>query len=150
DLVHFLSHGRQVVPNLFIGGRLVAENDEWLDASVDFIINVSGKRFAYFERFADRMASIELDDNAHADAAQLVAGTADRLATLLDAGKRVLLHCWQGKSRSAALITAFLILKRGMTLVGALELMAEKNRGHMINAGFMQQLERLECRHRGL
>jgi hypothetical protein len=49
--VQFLSHGREIVDHLYIGGRLVAENDSWLDENVDFIVNASGKRFLYMNRY---------------------------------------------------------------------------------------------------
>ncbi len=151
ELVAFSLEGRVVVPQLLLGGEVAAENTAWVLANVDYIINVSGMRFAYGEHFVgeDRVLVLDVDDNVHSDMGVHFRNVADRVEAAIVAGKRVFIHCRQGRSRSAALVTAFLVLKRGMTLSAALQLVAEKNRGHNINAGFLRQLEQLECAHMG-
>lgn len=48
-------------------------------------------------------------------------------------------HCHQGISRSATIVLAFLMLKRGMTLVDALKTVRD-NRAVHPNDGFVKQL----------
>lgn len=151
ELVEFLSHGRQIAPGLYIGGQLVAENDRWLDSSIDFVVNIAGMRFPYMERFGnDRVLAIELADNPHADAKSLFASVVERVSAQLSSGKRVLVHCKQGKSRSAAFIAAYLVAKGNMSLRAALDLITTTNRGHKINDGFLRQLMSWECQCTGL
>lgn len=167
QLVHFLSHGREVLPGLFIGGRLVAEHDQWLDEQIDFVFNCSAKRFPYMERFADRCVVVDVADDTHVDLAVHFDRVTQRIGALLRDGKRVLVHCFQGKSRSAAIIAAYLV-SLPMSLSDALDLVDRVNHGHQINdgewclrcvfrllngrgmpAGFMRQLMAWEMRISG-
>ena len=151
ELVTFLSHGREVVTNVFLGGEIAAENNAWVQENVDFVVNISGKRFAYAALFGEeRVLTIDVDDNVHSDLMVHFVTVADRVHERVTAGARVFVHCRQGRSRSAALLAAYLVLKHSMTLSEALELISEKNRGHNINDGFLRQLQNLECSHLGL
>lgn len=58
---------------------------------------------------------------------------------------KVLVHCLQGLSRSATLVLAFLIIKKGMSVTEAVELVRSKRRIYP-NDGFLQQLCDLEMR----
>ncbi|CAG2206725.1 DUSP3 [Mytilus edulis] len=58
---------------------------------------------------------------------------------LKDQGNKVYVHCHQGISRSATIVLAFLMLKRGMTLVDALKTVRD-NRAVHPNDGFVKQL----------
>ena len=150
-LVRFLSSGREVVPNLFIGGRLAAENDVWLDSSVDYVVNLSGMQFAYERRRdASHVLKLELADAPHADAHALFELVVDAVDRRLAAGERVLIHCRLGRSRSATMMAAFLVGRRNMSLQSALHLISETNNGHRINSGFLTQLMRYECECNGL
>ena len=52
----------------------------------------------------------------------------------------VLVHCYHGKSRSAALVTAFLMAKYKMSVEKALGLLKSKRKSVNPNPGFMAQL----------
>lgn len=58
---------------------------------------------------------------------------------------KVLVHCLQGLSRSATLVLAFLMIKKGMTVTEAVETVRSKRRIYP-NDGFLQQLCDLEMR----
>jgi len=68
--------------------------------------------------------------------------TEDIHASLL-AGKKVYVHCFMGRSRSASLVTAYLIRYHGMALKEALRFLRSK-RAININYGFIAQLESYE------
>ncbi|XP_064476397.1 dual specificity protein phosphatase 3-like [Ornithodoros turicata] len=73
---------------------------------------------------------------------------ADFIADGLASGGKVLVHCRQGISRSATLVLAYLMIKRGMTAQEALRVVRAR-REIIPNDGFLQQLcdlnERLQC-----
>ena len=50
-----------------------------------------------------------LDDSPQCDISASFAPAYDAIAGALDAGRRVLVHCEMGRSRSAAILTAFLM-----------------------------------------
>ena len=54
-------------------------------------------------------------------------------------GNKVYVHCHQGISRSATIVVAFLMLKRGLPLMEALKTIREK-RLIRPNEGFVKQL----------
>ncbi|XP_045113202.1 uncharacterized protein LOC123505656 [Portunus trituberculatus] len=64
---------------------------------------------------------------------------ADFIDKALKEGGRVLVHCVCGISRSAALVVAFLMLKRGMNVLTAVSTI-KKKRNIYPNQGFMSQL----------
>jgi hypothetical protein len=92
ELVAFLSTGRLIVPGLYIGGLLVAENDPWLDSHVDYIVNCSAKKFGYHSRYENRLWTIDIDDNPQTDAARFFGPVVARLASLITQGRQVLVH----------------------------------------------------------
>ena len=152
ELVQFLSCGRVVIPGLYISGRLAAENDAWLDETIDFVVNLSGMRFPYEARFNGRnqLLALELADDPHADAKSMFVRVVEIVDERVKNGERVLIHCKQGKSRSATFVAAYLIARRQMTLQSALALLTRINRGHRINNGFLTQLMEWECACLGL
>ncbi|XP_066971166.1 uncharacterized protein [Macrobrachium rosenbergii] len=64
---------------------------------------------------------------------------AEFIQDCLNDGGKVLVHCQSGVSRSAALVAAFLMLKRGMNVQGALRCI-KKRRSIFPNHGFLSQL----------
>jgi hypothetical protein len=61
----------------------------------------------------------------------------------------VLVHCYEGKSRSVALLLAHLMISRGWTLAAALQHIKEVRPCACPNAGFMVQLMALDRRLHG-
>nr|KAF6455731.1 hypothetical protein HJG63_004165 [Rousettus aegyptiacus] len=69
-------------------------------------------------------------------------------ASFIDAALRsdhnkILVHCAMGRSRSATLVLAYLMIHRSMTLVDAIQQVA-KNRCVLPNRGFLKQLRELD------
>ncbi|CAM9189246.1 unnamed protein product, partial [Ectocarpus fasciculatus] len=62
------------------------------------------------------------------------------LSAQLALGRKVLVHCVYGQSRSSATITAFLILEKNMSLEESLDLLQDKHPSICINPGFLSQL----------
>lgn len=56
---------------------------------------------------------------------------------------KILVHCVMGRSRSATLVLAYLMIHRNMTLVDAIQQVA-KNRCVLPNRGFLKQLRELD------
>ncbi|XP_062958191.1 dual specificity phosphatase 29 isoform X5 [Cynocephalus volans] len=64
-------------------------------------------------------------------------------SALRDDHNKILVHCAMGRSRSATLVLAYLMIHRNMTLVDAIQQVA-KNRCVLPNRGFLKQLRELD------
>ncbi|XP_068232676.1 dual specificity protein phosphatase 3-like [Palaemon carinicauda] len=69
----------------------------------------------------------------------------DFIDEAINSGGTVLVHCRQGRSRSATIVAAFLMLKRNMTAAKALTLLRE-SREIRPNNGFLQHLADLDLK----
>lgn len=65
------------------------------------------------------------------------------LSSPLCVSDKILVHCAMGRSRSATLVLAYLMIHRNMTLVDAIRQVA-KNRCVLPNRGFLKQLRELD------
>ncbi|KAK3083833.1 hypothetical protein FSP39_003858, partial [Pinctada imbricata] len=72
---------------------------------------------------------------------------AEFIESALKSGGRVYVHCWAGVSRSATIVLAYLMLKKGMRLNDAHRLVASK-RFIYPNFGFKKQLSYVDSRLR--
>ncbi|KFO37011.1 Dual specificity phosphatase DUPD1 [Fukomys damarensis] len=61
----------------------------------------------------------------------------------LESEDKILVHCAMGRSRSATLVLAYLMIHRDMTLVDAIQQVA-RNRCVLPNRGFLKQLRELD------
>ena len=61
----------------------------------------------------------------------------------------MLVHCYEGKSRSVTILTAYLMCYERMTLKGALDLLRSKKPDVKPNKGFLVQLQEFEVAQHG-
>ncbi|KAH7061885.1 dual specificity protein phosphatase 12 [Auriculariales sp. MPI-PUGE-AT-0066] len=64
----------------------------------------------------------------------------DFVRQALDGGGRIYVHCQAGISRSATVVTAYIIQTQGLSVQSALEFVRAKRKCVQPNAGFMEQL----------
>lgn len=64
-------------------------------------------------------------------------------------GKRILVHCFEGKSRSATVVLAYLMLRKGYTLSQAWSILKTAHRRTQPNDGFMKTLVELDRKLHG-
>lgn len=56
-------------------------------------------------------------------------------------GKKILVHCWAGKSRSPAIVIAYLMFRYSISYEDALMLVKRKRGIVKLNSGFIKQLQ---------
>jgi len=129
----------EIVPGLFLGDCSAAERPP---GSVRRIINMT--QSAGFHEGRLKYLHIDIDDNDDAPILKFV----DRANAFLDEGLRssehVLVHCNSGMSRSATLVIAFLMSRRGMSLADAYETTRSARPVILPNRGFFGALQRHE------
>lgn len=106
---------------------------------ITHIVNISGLNNTYPEDFEYLRIYIE-DDESKNIAAHF--GKSNRfIYNAIAKGGKVLVHCIEGKSRSPAIVVAFLMRKKKMNFSDAYFLVKKERPMIEINQGFLKQLK---------
>lgn len=141
----------EVTPGVYVGSVGAAKNVDGLRAlGVDHVLCVCNGMPAggFAERGTFVHRSIEIRDSVDADIAEHFETTREFIRDALARGGRVLVHCFQGRSRSVAVCAMFMMCERGMTLEEAMSAIRAVRPRAMPNSGFMRALEALDARLR--
>lgn len=118
-------HGRPLLPVTQVSGPLLRELDALKSIGLSHCV-------------------VEVEDNADVD----LISHFDRCFTFIDeglgSGGGVLVHCFQGKSRSVCVVTGYLMSRRQMSFADATAIVREARPRAQMNLGFAAQLRRLE------
>jgi hypothetical protein len=132
-----------VVPKLFVGSLHAACNIDALKShGISHVLNISGERRAQYSS-AFNYLSIDLRDKDYSNLLSCIPAANIFIHAGLSRGG-VLVHCRGGKSRSPALVVAYLMSHRGWNLETSLEAMATARPLMAINRGFAMQLTMYE------
>ncbi|XP_043958125.1 dual specificity protein phosphatase 13 isoform X1 [Gambusia affinis] len=152
----------EVWPDLFIGNAATARNKTLLqNLGITHVVNAAdgpqhidtGPRF--YRDTNIQYHGVEAADCRDFDLSPFFSETADFIHGALSQKAsltlfkktilpgKVLVHCARGISRSGTLVLAFLMIKEGLTLVEAVELVC-RSRNILPNTGFLNQLCQLD------
>eukprot|EP00090_Calanus_glacialis_P014973 TRINITY_DN23854_c0_g1_i1.p1 TRINITY_DN23854_c0_g1~~TRINITY_DN23854_c0_g1_i1.p1 ORF type:complete len:219 (-),score=62.28 TRINITY_DN23854_c0_g1_i1:136-792(-) len=137
----------EVFPNLVIGNKAAAEDVDFLTTKrITHVVNLAAVSSTKFivrpNKLALRRSQIKLTDlnlrpNQKFDEHFETSG--ELIEQSLHAGGRVMVNCWQGASRSATVVLAYLIRYQDMGVEEALRMVKEK-RDIRPNNSFLQSL----------
>ncbi|PIL24662.1 hypothetical protein GSI_12546 [Ganoderma sinense ZZ0214-1] len=143
----------EVLPRLWLSGLYTAVDEEQLVAiGVTHIVSILEQRPKYPASLKKQLKTlhIPLQDLDTADILQhLDATTAFIKSALEDKRNTVLVHCAMGISRSATVVSAYLVATRSMQPHEAIEYVQSKREIVCPNLGFRRQLEVYASRLRG-
>ena len=139
----------EVFPNLFLGNKAAAEDTAYLKSKgITHLLNM-GSASLRSSKFlvvphTEELASQDIQLENSPDWGEMkVSDCFDHcgewIEQSMDSGGRVLVVCWQGASRSATVVLAYLVRYKQMGLDVALALVKEK-RDIRPNNAFLQQL----------
>eukprot|EP00736_Rhodelphis_marinus_P009011 Rmarinus@m.7745 len=102
--------------NVFVGGHEVAESREILDNSgITHIVNVAGMVCRNYHGNLYKYLTLYLLDDRSEDLFSVLYDIFEWMEDALSNPKnKVFVHCWQGVSRSCAVVIAYLMWKEGM------------------------------------
>jgi len=130
----------QIIPNLYIGSFVVANDIETLrDNGITDIVNVSGLNNIYPKKFT--YLKIDIEDDESVQICTYFSKCNRFIHDALLKGHKVLVHCFAGLSRGPTIIIAYLIRKRKYSYSDAFQLMKSTRPRIDINAGFQTQLK---------
>lgn len=137
----------EVTAGLYLGNVKAANDIEYLRRmQIDCVVSL-------YPVDVDYPADIEhckvmIKDKPHVSLEESIQNSMDVLDEALKSGRRVLVHCHHGASRSAAIVIAYLMLRCGMSYRQALEVTRRRRRTVRPNVGFREQLKALSERPR--
>nr|XP_006211656.2 dual specificity phosphatase DUPD1 isoform X2 [Vicugna pacos] len=145
------THVNEVWPQLYIGDEATALDRYGLQkAGFTHVLNAAHGRWNvdtgpdYYRDMAIEYHGVEADDLPSFDLSVFFYPAAAFIdAALRYDQNKILVHCAMGRSRSATLVLAYLMIHRSMTLVDAIQQVA-KNRCVLPNRGFLKQLRELD------
>ena len=160
--------GGEVVPGLWVGSLAVAQNDEYLEELGIVRVLTFGKRLnpslEWRASSTSKLScrSYDIEDHPCADLLGVLPSAIREIDKIMNSRKSkqdppgekdvvdetrrpsVLVHCASGISRSVAVCTAWLMLRRTMLLQDALQMVKTARPQAFPNHGFVQCLQLLE------
>jgi len=133
---------------LFIGDRQVAANEVILkDNKITCIVNASGKT-NHFEGSILYFNAPSID-SPDFPILKFFDESSEFIESAHNSGKKILVHCQGGVSRSPTIVLAYLVKQKQMSLLEAFRCVKAKKSNTNPNEGFCVQLLEYEMRCRG-
>uniref|UniRef100_A0A3Q2QGZ5 Dual specificity protein phosphatase n=1 Tax=Fundulus heteroclitus TaxID=8078 RepID=A0A3Q2QGZ5_FUNHE len=143
------THVNQVWPRIYIGDEKTAlERPGLRDLGVTHVLNAAEGKWNnvltganYYSDLNIKYLGVEADDKPTFNISQYFFLAAEFIHEALS--HKVLVHCVMGRSRSATLVLAYLMMKHSLTVVEAIE-HVRQHRCILPNHGFLKQLRALD------
>ncbi|XP_073132657.1 protein-tyrosine-phosphatase MKP1-like isoform X2 [Henckelia pumila] len=146
-LAFFEKECSRILDHIYLGSDAVAKNREILRQNgITHVLNCVG--FVCPEYFKSELVykTLWLHDCPSEDITSILYDVFDYFEDVREQGKRVLVHCCQGVSRSNSLVIAYLMWKEGMSFDDAFQHVKAARGVTNPNVGFACQL--LQCQKR--
>lgn len=146
-IYYFCAYPTKVLDQLYIGNSLQAANYEVLkDCEIDSIVNVTDGINNYFPDYFDYY-NINIADQDGADFGSKLEEAVDYINDQILQDKIVLVHCVEGRSRSATVLIGYLMKYHDYTFADAFTMVKEKREIVNLNCDFVYELINLsECK----
>jgi len=133
----------EILPNLYISDINVAECYTTLSSlGITHVLSAMSGAVHIPNALPIRKLQVPLLDTPFAELAAFLPSTTDFLTDALrDKNAKVLVHCVKGVSRSASVISAYLIARYGWTTDQAVNYIRSKRLNAQPNRGFISQLD---------
>ncbi|XP_071560350.1 dual specificity protein phosphatase MPK-4 isoform X1 [Temnothorax nylanderi] len=138
----------EIEPGLFLGNLTAATDVDWLkDAGITRILTIDSCPLP--RKIQERLPNliikyIQMTDMPREDLLTHFEDSYEFIDRALDSDGRILVHCYFGVSRSATLVIAYIMKKRKLSFVDALQVVKSKRRFVAPNPGFEAQLRLYE------
>uniref|UniRef100_A0A3Q4B9I6 Dual specificity protein phosphatase n=1 Tax=Mola mola TaxID=94237 RepID=A0A3Q4B9I6_MOLML len=142
------THVNQVWPSVYIGDEKTAlERPGLRDLGITHVLNAAEGKYNnvltganYYSNMDVQYFGVEADDKPTFNISQFFQPAAQFIHEALN---KVLVHCVMGRSRSATLVLAYLMMKHSLSVVDAIEHVRQR-RCILPNHGFLKQLRALD------
>jgi len=145
----FYAFPSRVRPNLFVSGSSSANESILRDLRIDAVLNAGAHDARLDAVFFpgvddDRYLYLDFEDDLAVALSPYIARAIPFLQAAVQAGRRVLVHCHEGRSRSVSLVVAYLMVTEHLGLDEALKSVRLARPIAQPNLSFMRQLRQFE------
>ncbi|KAM8851478.1 dual specificity phosphatase 29-like isoform 1-T2 [Synchiropus picturatus] len=146
------THVNQVWPSIYIGDEKTAlERPGLRELGITHVLNAAEGKWNnvltgpdYYRDLNIQYFGVEADDKPTFNISQFFSSAAHFIHEALSLPEnKILVHCVMGRSRSATLVLAYLMMKHNLTVVDAIEHVRQR-RCILPNHGFLKQLRALD------
>ncbi|KAK2824226.1 hypothetical protein Q5P01_021401 [Channa striata] len=146
------AHVNEVWPRVYIGDEKTAlERPGLRELGITHVLNAAEGKWNnvltgadYYSDMDIQYCGVEADDKPSFNISQYFCPAAQFIHQALNRPQsKVLVHCVMGRSRSATLVLAYLMMKHNLTVVDAIE-HVRRRRCILPNHGFLKQLRALD------
>ncbi|KAH9770214.1 Dual specificity protein phosphatase PHS1 [Citrus sinensis] len=142
-----------ITSSLFIGGALAARSVYTLKhLGITHILCLCANEIGQSDsQFPDlfKYKNFSISDNEDTNISSIFEEASDFIDHVEQTGGRVLVHCFEGRSRSATLVLAYLMLRKNFTLLQAWNTLKRVHRRAQPNDGFAKILLELDRKLHG-
>lgn len=142
DSIRFDQHSgpSEILPHLYLGSEYHATHPEWLRKNnITYILNVSN-RSPYIDENEFDYKHLPVRDSNDSDITFIFEEAFAYINKVRDAGKKILVHCQAGISRSATICIAYLMNEEGRGMDEAMDYIRGMRPFISPNFGFLGQL----------
>lgn len=135
----------EILPNLWLGSIIIAKNNEFFqDHDIDIVINCSTD-IPFYSNYTKNIR-VKVNDNEEESEinkmTQYLNVMSDFICKNLQLHKKILVHCYAGKQRSATIIAAYLMKYASMKLDDAIaSIKSKRPNAFSPKANFQQSLD---------
>ena len=144
----FYAFPSRVRPNIFVSGSSSAREFILRDLRIEAVLNAGAHNVRLDAAFPPDMGHhylyLDFEDDTGVVLAPYIARAIQFLRAAVETGKRVLVHCHQGRSRSVSLVVAYLMATEHLGLDEALKAVQLARPIAQPNFSFMRQLRQFE------
>lgn len=139
----------QIIPGIYLGSCGAAHNEKGLrEAGVTHILCVAQNLLPSVKASTVSLQmnylEIPIEDKPDRNITDMFDVCFEFIDRCIDSGGKVLIHCFQGKSRSASVVVGYLMFKKQLRLEESLALVKSKRPVVAPNLGFALQLRKYE------
>lgn len=143
-VMHQCAHMDEILPNLYVGNAVSATSAHLRDHQIDAVVNCAKELDdPDVQELQLDYLHLPLKDSMHQSLTKSIDVATPWIQDQLSSGKVVLIHCAMGRSRSVAILIAFLqSLNKNLSAEQALAFIRTKRPCANPNPNFMRQLDK--------
>jgi len=135
DKIHY------IIDNIYLGDSS-HEEKELLELGISYVFNISPHNYREYQQIIE--FQLPIHDSLSQDITTVFPEILHEVKSILDAGKKIYVHCYAGVSRSSSLVILYIMIFYRKKFDEAFKYVRERRMCIQPNSSFVKQLKSLE------